>query len=125
MKKQKTRVLIVDDDREIGSILRDFLSKSYDCVVVNSAADALAALAGASFDLIMSDISMPQMSGLEMIPHIVSLAPDSVVIMISGQHEKQIQDLAIAAGVNLYLFKPLSTDSLQRAIAQTVPNRAA
>src|SRR5213075_1779297 len=91
MKEQKTRVLIVDDDREIGSILHDFLSKSYDCTPVNSAADALAALAGGSFDLIMSDISMPQMSGLEMIPHIVTLAPESVVVMISGNERSNRQ----------------------------------
>jgi len=103
MKEQKIRVLIVDDDREIGSILHDFLSKLYECTAVNSAADALAALAGESFDLIMSDISMPQMSGLEMMPHIITLAPESVVVMISGQRNDRIGNCSDAGrGVRLH-----------------------
>src|SRR2546423_12063477 len=105
MKEQKGRVLIVDDGREIGRILHDFLSKSYDCTPVNSAAYALAALAGGSFDLIMSDISMPQMSGLEMIPHIVTLAPESVVVMISGQRMIESAIAAMRAGAVDYITK--------------------
>ena len=123
MKKQKTRVLIVDDDREIGSILYDFLSKSYDCVAVNSAADALAALAGASFDLIMSDISMPQMSGLEMIPHIVSLAPDSVVIMISGQRMIETAIDAMRAGAFDYITKPFELAQVDVVVRRALDHR--
>ena len=120
MKKQKTRVLIVDDDREIGSILYDFLSKSYDCVAVNSAADALAALAGASFDLIMSDINMPQMSGLEMIPHIVSLAPESVVVMISGQRMIESAIDAMRAGAFDYITKPFDLSEVDAAVRRAL-----
>src|ERR1041385_6187309 len=121
MKEQKTRVLIVDDDRVIGSILHDFLSKSYDCTTVNSAADALAALAGGSFDLIMSDISMPQMSGLEMIPHIVTLAPESV--MISGQRMIESAIEAMRAGAFDYITKPFELAQVDAVVRRALDHR--
>jgi len=123
MKEQKTRVLIVDDDREIGSILHDFLSKSHDCIAVNSAANALAALASGSFDLIISDISMPQMSGLEMIPHIVTLAPESVVIMISGQRMIESAIEAMRAGAFDYITKPFELAQVDAVIRRALDHR--
>src|SRR2546421_662448 len=123
MEKQKTRVLIVDDDMEIGSILHDFLSKSYDCVAVNSAADALAALADASFDLIMCDINMPQMSGLEMIPHIVNLAPESVVVMISGQRMIESAIEAMRAGAFDYITKPFELTQVDAVVRRALDHR--
>ena len=123
MKEQKTRVLIVDDDRVIGSVLHDFLSKSYDCTTVNSAADALAALAGGSFDLIMSDISMPQMSGLEMIPHIVTLAPESVVVMISGQRMIESAIEAMRAGAFDYITKPFELAQVDAVVRRALDHR--
>src|SRR2546430_15131173 len=123
MEKQKTRVLIVDDDPEIGSILHDFLSKSYDCVAVNSAADALAALADASFDLIMSDINMPKMSGLELIPHIATLAPESVVVMISGQRMIESAIEAMRAGAFDYITKPFELTQVDAVVRRALDYR--
>ena len=123
MKEQKTRVLIVDDDRVIGSILHDFLSKSYDCTAVNSAADALAVLAGGSFDLVMSDISMPQMSGLEMIPHIITLAPESVVVMISGQRMIESAIEAMRAGAFDYITKPFELAQVDAVVRRALDHR--
>ncbi len=123
MIEQKTRVLIVDDDREIGSILHDFLSRSYDCIAVTSAADALAALASAPFDLIMSDISMPQMSGLEMIPHIATLAPESVVVMISGQRMIESAIEAMRAGAFDYITKPFELTQVDAVVRRALDYR--
>ena len=123
MIEQKTRVLIVDDDREIVSILHDFLSRSYDCIAVTSAADALAALASASFDLIMSDISMPQMSGLEMIPHIATLAPESVVVMISGQRMIESAIEAMRAGAFDYITKPFELTQVDAVVRRALDYR--
>jgi len=80
----RSRILIVDDEREITEILSDLLSPDYDCVTCGSAEAALAYLRGNEFALVISDITMPGMSGLDMIPHAKELAPDTVVVMISG-----------------------------------------
>src|ERR1041385_5696914 len=85
MSETRPRVLIIDDDDEIRDILNELLSGIYDCTTCSSAANGLALLATQSFEVVLSDINMPEMTGLEMIPHLTNVAPRSVVVMISGQ----------------------------------------
>src|SRR5829696_6682249 len=63
------RILIVDDEVEITEILADLLSEDYECLKAGSAEDAIARLNESEFHLVISDITMPGMSGLDMIPH--------------------------------------------------------
>src|SRR4028119_1026391 len=81
---RKTRLLIADDEPEIRNILEEFLCGRYDCRAVGSAEEVLALLRESKFDLIISDINMEGMSGLEMVPQDRKIAPDTVGIMISG-----------------------------------------
>src|SRR5215510_11027564 len=106
MPDEKSRVLIVDDESQIRDVLHDFLSRSHDCVALKSAEDALALLATESFDVILSDITMARMSGLEMVPHIHDLAPHAAVIMISGQRTIEFAIEAMRAGAFDYITKP-------------------
>ncbi|HEY5401604.1 MAG TPA: response regulator, partial [Pyrinomonadaceae bacterium] len=77
------RILIVDDELEITEILADLLSEDYDCQKAGSAEQALVRLQQSEFHLVISDITMPGMSGLEMIPQVKALSPNTVVVMIS------------------------------------------
>ena len=74
------RILLVDDEVEITEILADLLSEDYECIRANSAEQALALLRENEFQLVISDITMSGMSGLEMIPHVKTLAPDDQTI---------------------------------------------
>jgi PleD family two-component response regulator len=65
----QARLLIVDDEPEIRNVLHDFLCESYRCEAVGSAEEALARLSTEEFDLIISDITMKGMSGLEFVPY--------------------------------------------------------
>jgi len=123
MSAEKPRLLIVDDDKEIRNILDEFLSRAYDCRAVDSPADALAVLATDTFDLIISDITMPQMTGLEMIPHIVSLAPDSVIVMISGQQTIECAIDAMRAGAFDYITKPFELSQVRAVVARALAHR--
>src|SRR5258705_12494739 len=78
------RILIVDDEPEITAILSDLFYGKYNCTTAGSAEDALRRLAGTSYQLVSSDITMPGMSGLGMIPHVKSNSPNNVVVMING-----------------------------------------
>ena len=80
----KSRILIVDDEHEITEILSDLLSVEHHCEQVSSAEVALTRLAESDFQLVISDITMPGMSGLEMLPIVKSISPNTVVVMISG-----------------------------------------
>src|SRR6185503_20951748 len=95
----RSRILIVDDEPEITSILSDVFSDNHDCTTAGSAEDALPLLASGEFQLVISDITMPGMSGLDMIPLIKGHSPNTVVVMISGMQtvESAIEALRLGA----------------------------
>ncbi|HVQ38607.1 MAG TPA: response regulator [Pyrinomonadaceae bacterium] len=65
---QRPQLLIIDDDEHIRALLVNVLSESYDCAQATSAEDALVAPTESHFDLVISDIQMGGMSGLELVP---------------------------------------------------------
>ncbi len=64
----KARILIVDDEPVVRNLLRELLDGNYECVEADSAEDALVLLQTETFNLVISDIQMSGISGLEMIP---------------------------------------------------------
>ncbi len=134
MKELKGRIAIVDDDREMGSLLEDFLtSEGYSVVCFSSAADALARLsplgslgpdqAVGDLDLVISDIQMPQMSGLEFTHQLKSIRPEIPVILITafGSVETAIQ--AIQQGAFDYVIKPFQLAEMSVNVARAVEFR--
>jgi CheY-like chemotaxis protein len=65
--ENKKRILIVDDEPHILSVLNSLLGEAYDCRLANGAQEALGYLQQGAYDLILSDIMMPGMSGLELL----------------------------------------------------------
>src|SRR6185369_17784760 len=120
MSETKPRVLIIDDDDEIRDILNELLSAVYDCTTCSSAANALAVLASDSFDVILSDINMPEMTGLEMIPYLANIAPMSVVVMISGQLMIESAIDAMRAGAFDYITKPFDLPQVKTVVSRAV-----
>src|SRR2546429_5096938 len=97
--KTKPRLLIVDDEPEVRGVLRDLLSGTYECGEASSAEEALGQLRACEFHLVISDITMSGMSGLEMIPHLKVGSPDTVMVMIRGMQTigKGINRLRVGA----------------------------
>src|SRR5260370_29534567 len=120
MAERKARLLIVDDESQIRNVLQDFLSQSYDCVALNSGEDALALLSTESFDVIISDITMARMSGLEMVPHILNLSPEAVIIMISGRRTIEFAIDAMRAGASDYITKPFDLSEGDAAVRRAL-----
>jgi len=116
----KAHVLIIDDEQEIRDVLNEFLSESYQCVAVNSAEEALALIATERFDLIISDITMERMSGLEMVPHILNLAPQTIIVMISGQQTIEYAIEAMRAGAFDYITKPFDLRHVDAAVRRAL-----
>ena len=96
---ERARLLVVDDESEIRNVLCELLCRDYDCASASSAEEALERLRADYFHLIISDITMSGMSGLEMIPHVSDLSPETVVVMISGMqtNESAIEALRLGA----------------------------
>jgi EAL domain-containing protein (putative c-di-GMP-specific phosphodiesterase class I)/ActR/RegA family two-component response regulator len=121
--EEKPHVLIVDDDPEIRSILLEFLGRSYECLALNSAEEALAILATQQFDLIMTDIAMARMNGLDLVRHIISEAPDTVIVMISGQQTIECAIQAMRAGAYDYITKPFELSEVAAVTRRALEHR--
>jgi putative nucleotidyltransferase with HDIG domain len=114
------RILIVDDEVEITEILADLLSDDYKCLKAASAEQALDLLGQNQFQLVISDITMPGMSGLDMIPHVKQLSPDTVVVMISGMQTVESAIGALRLGAFDYLMKPFDLRQVEAVVKRAL-----
>jgi len=116
----KPRLLIVDDEPEVRGVLHDLLSGTYQCAEASSAEEALSQLREHVFDLVISDITMNGMSGLEMIPHVKTVSPDTVIVMISGMQTIESAINALRLGAFDYLMKPFDLRQAEAAVSRAL-----
>src|SRR5437016_3067832 len=116
----KPQLLIVDDEAEVRCVLRDLLSNTYDCGEAASAEEALTQLRAHDYQLVISDITMSGMSGLEMIPHVKVISPDTVIVMISGMQTIESAINALRLGAFDYLMKPFDLRQAEAAVARAL-----
>jgi len=116
-------ILIVDDEPEITAILSDLFYGKYDCTTAGSAEEALDRLAGGNYELIVSDITMPGMSGLDMIPHVRSNSPNTVVVMISGMQTVESAIEALRLGAFDYVMKPFDLRQVEAVVTRALEHQ--
>src|SRR5882757_5156630 len=116
----KPRLLIVDDEVEVRSVLRELLGDTYECAEAASAEEALAQLREKNYELVISDITMSGMTGLEMIPHVKVASPDTVIVMISGMQTIESAINALRLGAFDYLMKPFDLRQAEAAVARAL-----
>jgi response regulator RpfG family c-di-GMP phosphodiesterase len=121
---RRARVLVADDEPEIRDVLCDLLRPAYECVAVGSAEEALSRLRNGEFDLVISDIMMGGMSGIEMIPRLLEMSPDTVVIMISGVQTVESAINALRAGAFDYVMKPFDLHHVEAAVARALTHHS-
>jgi two-component system, NtrC family, nitrogen regulation response regulator NtrX len=107
-----SKILVIDDERSIRNTLRDILTyEKYEVSDADSGITALEMMKQAEFDVILLDIKMPQMDGIEVLDHIMS-ENDTPVIMISGHGTIETAVEAIKKGAFDYIAKPLDLNRL-------------
>ena len=116
----QSRILIVDDEPEITAILSDLFHGKYDCTTASSAEDALGRLARTNYELVISDITMPGMSGLDMIPHVKGNSPNTVVVMISGMQTVESAIEALRLGAFDYVMKPFDLRQVEAVVTRAL-----
>jgi putative two-component system response regulator len=119
----RSRILIVDDEAEITAILSDLFADKYDCTSAGSAEEALGLLAGKDYELVASDITMPGMSGLDMIPHVRSGSPNTVVVMISGMQTMESAIDALRLGAFDYVMKPFDLRQVEAVVKRALEHQ--
>jgi signal transduction histidine kinase len=114
------RILIVDDDQAIRTMFACSLSEHYQCTMAASANDALDCLAADSFDLVLTDVMMPGLNGVELLREIKTRHPETAVIMVSGIDRPQRVRDALNLGASDYLTKPCDLDVLMIAVERAL-----
>ncbi len=110
-------VLVVDDDEEMREILVEMLTlHGHAAWAVDGAADAAAAVAARGPDVLLLDIHMPGLSGVDALPVLRAMAPDMKVIMVSGTADLQAARHALAYGAFDYITKPVNMARLTEVV---------
>jgi DNA-binding NtrC family response regulator len=103
------RVLIIDDERNLRISLSMILERAgYLVTEASGAKEALAALKIQSYDLVILDLNMPGMNGLDLLPEIINLYPEMPVIILTGFGSIETAEKAIDCGIRGYMLKPVS-----------------
>lgn len=121
---RQPNILIIDDEQSVRNLLRQILSENYQCRAVASAEEALELLENERFALVLCDINMPGMSGLTLIPLISEIAPDTVVVMISGEQTIEAAIEAMRTGAFDYIKKPFEIDHITTAVDRALRHQS-
>ncbi len=122
--KDKARVLIVDDEELIVELLERWLSASgHDCKTANSGAEALEALDTGDFDLMLLDIVMPGMSGVDVLAKAKEQHEDLAVIMVTGTDDPVSGQRCIELGAHSYVMKPFDEPEVMLNVATALRER--
>lgn len=118
------KVLIVEDEENIEFLLRrNVQALGFECVGVNNAFDALKELYQRKFDLLITDLRMPMMSGIELIEQVRLLDPDLPVIVVTGLRDADTVRRVWRGGAVDYLTKPFERDELRQSVERALARR--
>lgn len=113
----KRRVLVVDDDHSVRQVVRDLLeSESLSVDVAEDGPAALEKIKECQYDLVLSDIKMPQMDGLELIRRVHQMDPHLIAILMTGFGSLETARAALKEGVYDYILKPFHMVELHQAV---------
>jgi DNA-binding NarL/FixJ family response regulator len=120
----KSSILIVDDEESIRISLKGFLSKKYYTQTAASASIALEILHNDHYDLILTDIMMDNMNGIELLKNIKKSFPAIQVLLMTGYSSLDTAIEAIRQGASDYLVKPCSKNEILLSIARCLENNS-
>lgn len=118
------KVLIVDDSETMRMIvvksLRQAGFTTFEPVEAGSARDALAAIAKGGIDLVLSDVNMPEITGIELVKVIRAKFPLLPIIMVTTESSPEMRDRMMQAGANGIILKPFPPEHLKEALGQYI-----
>ncbi len=124
---QRLRILLVDDHAMVRQGLRSVLESYHDLEVIGEAGDGESAVSltdALTPDVVVMDINMPKIDGIEATRQIVARHPDIIVIGLSVQNERHIEEMMVSAGAAVFVTKERAAVQLYEAIINTVRARA-
>jgi CheY-like chemotaxis protein len=112
------KVLVIDDEDEVRQVLHEFLeSRGYEVRAAESGAVALSILEPFEPDVVLLDVSMPEMDGVEVLKRIVEARPTLPVIMVTANADIGVTSRLLALGAADYIPKPFDLEYLDQAVS--------
>ncbi|MBW2730870.1 MAG: sigma-54-dependent Fis family transcriptional regulator [Deltaproteobacteria bacterium] len=121
----QARILVVDDERGVRTLSSDILRRAgHEVVVAASASEALVRFAESEFDVVLSDIKMPEMDGLELCKRMREEQPEQVVILVTGYPSLETAIEGMKQGARDYITKPFTPDEMRIVVGRALKERA-
>jgi len=112
---ERPKILIVDDQQDVRDLLVNFISCKIDCEIktAGDGQSALQQLRAEDFDLILMDIKMPGLSGIDLIKEAIKISPTSKIIVISAYDSQNVASEAMRVGAHDYILKSQSPREIE------------
>ena len=121
MMKKKFRVLLVDDERElVDTLVERFELRGIEAVAVTSGAEALKQVSQSDFDVIVMDVKMPGIDGLETMKRIKGIRSEVQIILMTGRGSVEENNVSRREGAFDYLIKPVNIEELIRKMNESL-----
>jgi cyclic di-GMP phosphodiesterase len=118
-------ILVVDDDERVRVAIARFLqARGFAVETVASGQQALELVSPGRFAIVICDVRMPLMSGLELLPRLLRRDPDIGVLMLSGMNDPTTAGESLALGAMEYLPKPIELEQVQMAVERALHRRS-
>jgi len=122
---RRRRILVVDDDVALGQLVKDLLGeRGFSVTVVARAAEALERIQAGEVEILVTDLRMPEMGGMELIGHALRHDPRIVAVAMTGFGDLETAVRAVRGGAFDYLPKPFEPEALLLSIDKSVAERA-
>lgn len=120
----KPLILVVDDEADVRERLCNILSRKIDCRVQKAAdgQEALEKLKKEKFDLVLVDIKMPGLSGIDVMKEAAKFTPQTKFLAVSAYDSSEIAQGALSAGAVDFLHKPLTPEAIELKVKAILAN---
>ncbi len=115
-------VLVVDDEEVAGAIVAEYLER-LNCIVdcVTDGKSALGKITSRAYDVVITDVRMPEMDGREFVARLHGINPDIPIVALTGLVEREVEEDLLARGVSAYLTKPVNLERLSEVLVSLFP----
>ena len=126
MTEPQKKILVVDDDEEMRSLLRDFLAEEgFAPLCAGNGLEAFRKMAAEVFDVVITDIRMPGLSGLDILPKLKRMQPKAFILAITAFGNEEVKQKALQRGAQAYLEKPIQLERLRSLLREILTSRSA
>jgi DNA-binding NtrC family response regulator len=116
-------LLIVDDDETILGVLLELFSDGHLCHTASTAEEAVGRIMSQDYDMVITDLSMPGMSGENLLGFVKVYRPRTPVFFISGSAGREYAERLLKKGACGYLMKPFQLEEIAEKVARTIAYR--